>query len=241
MKIAASLLALAFAASACQTSPYRSYGDRPTINDNTLMSVPVAKRDDINKARTEHAEMVDRVALAKRDVDEAQERVKLAKQEVSIANAEISAAESRLELARKRVDTDRDDGIKTATENLDGVRAHLRWARTNVILAEERVEQKQAQVELAEERVDLAQARIELAKASAVKDLERDDFDDIDVHDFQRSVADAEVSVRLAEIDIEAWEKKIEARKSSVDESAKLVPASYRKGWRETDEVKSNS
>lgn len=221
---------------ACQSSSYRTHGTRPAIEDKTLMSVPVAQREDINKARTNRAEAMDRVDLTKQDVARAEERVNIAKSDLKIAEAEVDAAESRLELAKKSDDPNRDKEIKDAESKLDGVRAHHQWARTQVQLEENRVEELDARVKLAKQRVALADAKIELAKAKAVKDLNRPDLESIDVNEFERTVADEEVALKMSEIDVDAWSKKIELRQSALEARAKAVPASYGTAWRKNEQ-----
>lgn len=232
------ILPLVLLAGACQSSSYNSYGERPTIADKTLLSVPASERDDIDKARMERTKAVDEVALAEREVERAKERVEIAKSDINIAEAEYEAAQSRLELAQSSNASDRNERIENAMEDLDGVRAHAAWAHTKVEIEEGRVEEAQAKVKVAERRVELAEARIELAKAQAVESLDRDEYRDIDVNDFERCVADEELAVKMAEIEAEACAKKLELRNDLLEERAKAVPASYRSSWKNDDAPK---
>lgn len=229
------ILPLVLVGASCQSSSYNSYGERPTIADKTLMSVPASERDDIDKARMERTKSVDEVGLAEREVERAKERVKIAKGDVDIAAAEYKAAESRLELAQTSNASDRNDRIENAIKDLDGVRAHAAWAHTKVQLEENGVEEAQAKVKVAEMRVELADARIELAKAQAVEALDRDEYRDIDVGNFERCVADEELAVKMAEVEAEACAKKLELRSDLLEERSKAVPASYRSSWKKND------
>lgn len=214
---------------ACQSNANRPHGAHPTIADDTLLSVPASARDDINKARTNHDEAVDRVALAELEVQRAEERVTIAKKDVDIAEAELDAAQDRVDLARAGSESDRDDRIRSATEKRDAVRAHLDWARTQVQLEEGRVSKAESQVALAKRHVTLADAKVELAKAEAVHELGRSDYEAIEVADFARCVADEELALKLAEIDAKACDEKLEVRQKAVEVRAKAVPSSYRK------------
>ncbi len=222
-------------AASCQSSSYRSYDERPTVADKTLMSVPASERADIDNARMERSKAVDEVGLAEREVERAKERVKIAKGDVDIAAAEYDAAQSRIELAQGSNASDRNDRIDASMKDLDGVRAHASWARTQVRLEEGRVEEAQAKVNVAEMRVELADARIELAKAQAVESLDRDDYRDIDVREFERRVADEELAVKMAEIEADACGKKLELRNDLLESRAKAVPASYRSSWKQNN------
>jgi len=222
------ILPLLLLASACQSSSYRSYGDRPTIEEKTLLSVPASARDDINKERTTRTEALDRVALAELEVQRAQERHSIAKKDIGISNDELEAAEDRLELARKGNESDRDDRIQTAIDRRDGVRARMHWARCQAQVEEGRVTKAEAQVTVANRHVALADAKVELAKAQAVRHLDRDDYDSIDILDFERSVAEEEAALKMAEIDAKATEEKLEVQQELLESRAKAVPASYR-------------
>lgn len=226
------ILPLVLVGASCQSSSYNSYGERPTIADKTLMSVPASEREDIDKARMERTKAVDEVGLAEREVERAKERVKIAKSDIGIAEAEYEAAQARLELAESSNASDRNDRIEQAMKDLDGVRAHAAWAHTKVQIEEGAVEEAQAKVEVAERRVELADARIELAKAQAVESLDRDEYRDIDVSNFERCVADEELDVKLAEVEAEACAKKLELRNGLLEERAEAVPASYRSSWK---------
>ncbi len=223
------ILPLLLLAGACQSNSHRSYGDRPTVAEKTLLSVPASARNDINKERTARTEAVDRVALAELEVQRAEERVNIAQKDVSIAKDELGAAEDRVELAREGNESDRDDRIQSAIEKRDATRAHMEWTRCQVMVEEGRVTKAQAQVAVAKQHVALADAKIELAKAEAVQDLDRKDYDSIDVNDFQRCVAEEEASLKMAEIDAKACEDKLEVRQKLLEARAKAVPASYRK------------
>lgn len=221
-----SLLALA----ACSSSgEYQTNDEQPVISDKTLMVVPADERDDINKARTGHTQALDAVVLAEQEVKRAEQRLAIAKDEVGIADKEMEAAHDRVELARSGVADDRDDRIEEANEGWNGACARKHWARTQVLVEEGRVEQAKCKVALAKRRVALENAKIELAKAKAVKDVDRDDLEPIDIAAFERSVADEEINLKMAEIDVEACEKKMELRQDALEDRAKAIPSSHRK------------
>lgn len=228
-------------AAACQSNGYRSTGARPSIDDATLMSVPLNERDGLQEARAEHSAAVDRVALAKREVEIAKEQTNLDEQAVKIARAEVDAAEDRLEMARKSDASDRKDRIDSATKHLNGARANLEWTRSQVRVAEGRITLRQSGVTLAEQRVRVAEAKVELAKAEAVSDLERGDLAPIDVAAFERCVAEEETGLKMSQVDLDACEKKLELQREALDACAKAVPSDYRGQTPKTSEAASKN
>lgn len=222
------IVPLILLATACQSSAYRSSGARPSIDDATLMSVPVADRDGLQEARAEHSAATDRVTLALREVETAKEQVALDEQAVKIASSEIGAAEDRLDMAQKSDAPDRKERIENATKGLHGARAHAEWTRSQVRLDSGRVALRQAGVALAEQRVRVANAKVELAKAEAVSELERSDLQPVDVAEFTRSVAEEEIGLKMAAVDVDACEKKLELQREALDACAKAVPSDYR-------------
>jgi len=215
-------------AAACQSSAYRSSGSRPSIDDSTLMSVPVADRDGLQEARAEHSTATDRVAMAQREVQIAKEQVALDEQAVKIASAEVEAAQDRMKMAMKSDASDRKDRIENSKQLLHGSGAHLEWTRSQVRLDNGRVALREAGVKLAEQRVRVANAKVELAKAAAVSELERPDLAPVDVAEFERSVAEEEIGLKMAEVDVDAAERKMELQREALDACAKAVPSDYR-------------
>ncbi len=230
------ILPIVLLAASCQSGSYKAYGERPTIADKTLMSVPSSAREDIDKARLERTQALDEVTLAKREVERAKERSSIAAKDVGIAKDEVDAGQERLELARSGSGADRNDRIQNAMKHLEGVRAHLAWTQAQVQFEEGRVEMANSKVAVAEQRVNLADARIELAKAEAVHSLEREDYSDVDVADFERCVAEQETELKMDQVDADASQKKMELRQDLLESRAKAVPASYRSSWKKSDE-----
>ncbi len=236
MKTRFYILPLILLAAACQSSAYRSSGARPSIDDATLMSVPVGDRDGLQEARAECSAATDRVALAKQEVETAKQQVTLDEKSVGIARTEIDAAEDRLELARQSDATDRKARIESATKHLHGTRAHLECTRAQVRLGTGRVTLRQAGVAHAEQRVRVADAKVELAKAEAVSELERSDLEPVDVAEFARCVAEEEVGLKMSAIDVDACEKKLELQRDALEACSKAVPSDYRdRGSKKSD------
>jgi hypothetical protein len=239
MKLLLPLILIAVGSAACQSTMHRTA--RLSVDDDALVNVPVSQREEVAKARTECNEVQDRVTIAEHDVEMAKERLALAKQTAHISEEEVEAADDRVKLAHDMSDSGRANAIKTAEENREAIRAHCRWADSQVVYHERRVDGLKARVDIEKLRVELANAKVELAKAKAVNALERTDVDAYDVGAFEAVVANRQMNVELAKIDAEAWDKKMKLCRGALDDQAKLVPASYRDNWRKVDdsEVKS--
>lgn len=235
------LALLAIGSAACQTGThYGSNGMRLSVDDAALVRVPVSDRDDIAKARTECAEANDRVEIAKREVQNAKAQVSLAEKEVSIAKAECEAAEKRVDLAHDTNNDSRSAALKDAEQNRSAVRAHHRWALSQVAYEEHRVDEKKAKLATEELRAELCESKLELAKAKAVNAVDQSDIAEYDTAAFEACVADKKMQVAMAEVDADAWDKKLKLCRSGLEDQAKAVPASYRDSWRkiDTSEVK---
>lgn len=235
MKLLLPLILIAVGSAACQSTTHRTA--RLSVDDDALVNVPVGQREDVSKARTERTEGQDRVGIAERDLQNAQERVSLAKQTASMAEDECDAASDRVKMAHDANQDTRAAAIQSAEENRESVRAHSRWADTQVVYQQRRVEAQEDQVGLEKMRLELANAKVELAKARAVNGLDRPDVEAYDIGAFEAVVANRKLNVELAEIDAEAWQKKIKHCRTSLDAQAKLVPSSYRDNWRQMEDA----
>lgn len=219
---------------ACQ-STYSN--KRMSVDDDALVRVPVAERESINKAREEHLQAQDRIAVAEQAVEAAQADLDIAKRTAGVSHDEMSVAQERCDIARKLDPETRQDAIRTADRDLDAVCAHARWADAQVDCQERVIEEKQAQVDLEKRRVDLAEAKVELAKAKAVNTSDSTDRHEYDVSAFESVVTARQLDVDLAEIDRDAWQKKLRLCRDAVEARADAVPTSYGTTWRSMDAI----
>jgi hypothetical protein len=232
MKTYLSLALITLGLAACQTS--FSSQTRTSVDDDVLVQVPVADRGDINKARAESQDAVDRIGIAEHEVDLAKEKLRQAEHTASMANQEVAEARKR---SKNSENSASDADKQLATDNCDAACAHARWAEAQVVYHEHAVEDMKARVGLETLRKKLADAKVELAKAEAVNAADHEPVEPFDVAAFESAVAARQLDVAMAEVDRDAWVKKMQLCRAAVEAKAQEVPASFGADWLKTEAV----
>ena len=200
-----------------------SFGDHPdgsvavVVDDDILVNVPEADREEIARARSERSEMKDRVAIAERDVEQGKRQLDVAEEELEAAEAAVRTAEKSLVVARDGDERVRTSEMESASSRLATARTNLYYARSKVAHDRTHISRLKSHTDLANMRLEWSEACVELAKAKAVHELDRPEASEISVMEFEARVADREVQVAMAEIDTEAWERKVQVRQDALD------------------------
>lgn len=188
------------------------------VNDDMLVSVPEADRENITRARTERSEMKDRVAMAERDAEQGRRQLDVTEEELEAAEDAVTTAEKGLEVARDGNENARASEMESANRKLETARTRLYLARSRVAHGKTQLSRLESETDLANLRLQWSEACVELAKAKAVHELDRPEAREISVRAFEARVADRKIQVALAEIDTQAWEQKVQVRQDALEE-----------------------
>src|SRR5690606_27473834 len=206
------------------SSPFGS-AKRPRVETGLLAHVPEEERSGLEEARLELVERQEQLALARADVSEVDNRIRIAQQN-------LDAVQQRVEEARRQVRHAREFGaeenLQDAQQRLDDAQAASRLAQSKIDYYENLKTLAEQRVALLERRVALADAELELARAEAVAGLDRPAAGDVDVQPFRDTVEELRYEAQQARLEALAAHERARLSGDLVGRLAEDVPESFR-------------
>lgn len=191
--IRSTLILVALAAFSCATGGrYRSAG---SLDDGLLQYASESEREAVSAARMAFIESQDATAAAEHRSKHAGADRKVLAAELRAAKDRVSREQERMAaLAEVEVDAERLAEMKGA---LSEAEKEVQVAEQKISLHDAQAEELKAQVKLAKAEEDHAAAVVDLRKARALKSLEREETNGIDVSVFERAERDCETEIEI--------------------------------------------
>lgn len=228
------LLPMAIAAPclvSCESIDLNWNRDTPRVDDAYIAEMDEAQRAEVNELRADAQNLRDELAAIDLRIEREHEAGSLADKELEIAEDAQDLVERQAEIAVP----DPDQRAEEYADELDAARAHVRWAEAQIAYQDARVEAARAERDLTKRKLEALEARVELKKAQAVTYLEDDGALEVDVHEYERVLEEAEALESMAEIDFQTAQQKAEARREFMNDIADEVPVQSRDAWRVVD------
>lgn len=225
------MFVVACLAAGCSSTGNQNKYDQ--VDNSMLQYVPESKMAPITDARTERDKANDTLAAAQRRTQQAHKELELAQQERAVAEAEVKKAALAVDIAQKGTQAEL-DRAKVAVEEAKtlptAVKARITWR-------ERELDRAKAEEDLAVRDRDLGNARVQVAEAREIKKLDRPEARNVNVETCEAQFRDAQETMRAAKTKADEARRAADLARTQFDETAKIVPANFRKNWEETDKV----
>jgi hypothetical protein len=219
----------------CQT-------DRDSVRQkeaSLLAYVPESEQEEIQRLQRERAELDERLAAVRADVDRVQSLYELAEQNADALHARVVEARQRVQHARQFGDNDE---LRGAQERRDQLEDAEKLQRSKVAYYEDLVELAQRRLDLAQKRAALADVEVQVATAEVVQNLDRPAAKTVDA-DAQRDrrqqlaqeVDDARIEALVAHRRAELRSELITGEASDVPDNLRFEPIAELDGVFPTD------
>lgn len=166
------------------------------VADTDLARVPPGEMQGVNAQRQEVSLANDAVARQQLNVNKAQNELDVAKNDKSVADAELDRAKSELDAAQYARDQGR---TQQAQQQMNQAQSRQQVAQLHIDAAQARVDYAKAQHAAAEKQVTLANSKLEYQKYVALHRSGDPSAQELNAHDFQQKVQQAQADYRNAE------------------------------------------
>jgi hypothetical protein len=193
------------------------------VGDGLLAYVPQEQQEEIEDARRRRGEIVDQIAVARRDLSEVESFQRLADENLGTLASRAKEARLRVKHARQYDSTDEMD---TAQIRRDELEAAKRLQEAKAAYYDDLEELAKQRIELLKRQANLWDARLELEKAEAVSELDRPAAKEVDVGEHRCEVNRLADQVEQARIETLVARERAKLRRTFVEQRAEAVPES---------------